>query len=222
MAGDMFDIAIRKTHGECSIDCTIRTEKRVVVLTGPSGVGKTTILHCIAGLQRPDSGHITIVGRVLLDSAGTTNLPVQARGCGYAFQDNRLFPHMRVSANLAFGMAEGVGPPTFTPPFTLHDIAEMMDLGPLLDRFPRDLSGGEKRRVAIARAILSSPRFLMLDEPLASLDTARAEAVLAMLEQVLQQTQMPVIYVTHNPAELAAFDPHIVTLGQSGLPSRQT
>lgn len=212
MSSDVFDIAFRKQIGDCLVDCTIATNARLVALTGPSGIGKTSALNCIAGLLRPDAGHIAIGGNRLFDAARVLDLAPHLRGCGYLFQDSRLFPHLSVEKNLRFAQRSD----NRAAPFNIASIAAMLDITPLLNRMPRDLSGGETRRVALARTLVSGADFLLLDEPLASLDPARGNAVLQVLEMVLGEADMPVLYVTHDPSELARFDPYVVELAQVG------
>lgn len=208
MSSEVFDIAFRKQIGECLIHCTVATDTRLVALTGPSGIGKTSALNCIAGLLRPDAGHIAIGGKRLFDAARDLDLAPHLRGCGYLFQDSRLFPHLSVEKNLRFAQRADDS----AVPFSIASVAAMLDITALLNRMPRHLSGGETRRVALARTLVSGADFLLLDEPLASLDPARGDAVLRALEMVLGEAHMPVLYVTHDPSELARFDPHVVEM----------
>lgn len=193
-----FDLHITKHIGDCRIDCTIQTSKQLIALVGPSGAGKTTLLNCIAGLTAPDAGHIDIAGQTLFNAEDGTNLKPDARGCGYVFQDNRLFPHMSVERNLQYG-AKSSGT---SSPYTLEGIADLLDIAALLQRKPANLSGGEQRRVAIGRALLSGPEFLLLDEPLSSLDSDRGETILSTIENLRDQTGIPILYVSHSTAEV--------------------
>lgn len=206
-----FDIAIRHQRGDARIDLDIRSEAQLLAIVGPSGIGKTTLLHCIAGLLRPDKGRIAIAGRTLFDSKAGIDLPVQQRRAGFVFQDNRLFPHMRVSANLAYGekRVDNVS----AAPMNRADTVEFLGIGHLLDRYPSTLSGGEARRVAIGRALLSAPRFLLLDEPLTSIDRNRREDIMALIERIRDEIGLPTIYVSHEESEVARLAGDVVELG---------
>jgi molybdate transport system ATP-binding protein len=198
-----FDVAVQLTRGDLRIGRPINTGPGVTVLFGRSGVGKTTMLNMIAGLIRPDKGHVRVNGELLFDYRDGTNVPPERRRAGYVFQDARLFPHRRVRANLLYGARDDR---------RLQDVAAMLDVAHLLDRWPRTLSGGEARRVAIGRALLSDPRFLLLDEPLASLDEARAEEVTRALETLRDGTGLPMILVTHDRAEAERLGNHVVPM----------
>lgn len=204
-----FDLHIKKRIGERSIDLAINEGAGLVALTGPSGAGKTTVLNCIAGLLAPDHGHIAIGGTVLFDRTLRADLPPEARRCGYVFQDSRLFPHLSVARNLAYGEA-------LTAPgnrwIGLQEVAKLLDIADLLDRRSATLSGGETRRVAIGRALLSAPRFLLLDEPLVSLDPARGEQVLQCVERIRDELGLPMLYVSHDAAEVARLTDRVVAL----------
>src|SRR6202000_1935825 len=156
-----FDVELTKRLGERDIACRFTAEGGLTVLFGPSGVGKTSVLNMIAGLLRPDAGYVRVAGETLFDAATGVDLPPERRGAGYVFQEPRLFPHLRVRANLLYGARDDAA---------LGETTDLLDIGSLLDRWPRTLSGGEARRVAIGRALLADPRFLLLDEPLSSLD----------------------------------------------------
>lgn len=204
-----FSLHIEKRIGERSIDLAIDDSARLVAMTGPSGAGKTTVLNCIAGLLTPDHGHIAIGGTMLLDRSLNIDLPPEARRCGYVFQDSRLFPHLSVARNLMYGEAlaslenRWIG---------LEELANLLDIADLLDRRPDTLSGGETRRVAIGRALLAAPRFLLLDEPLASLDPARGEQVLQCIERIRDELGLPMLYVSHDAAEVARLTDRVVEL----------
>lgn len=198
-----FDVAVQLTRGDARVGAAFETGPGVTVLFGRSGVGKTTILHMIAGLVRPDKGHVRVGGRTLFDRNAGVELPPERRRAGYVFQDVRLFPHRRIRANLLYGAGRNAG---------LAATAAMLDIAHLLDRWPRTLSGGEARRVAIGRALLAEPDFLLLDEPLASLDAARAEEVMRALEALRDATGLPMLLVTHDRAEAERLGNHIVRL----------
>jgi molybdate transport system ATP-binding protein len=196
-----FDVDVSVRRGERLVAGVFAGDERAVALFGRSGVGKTTILDMIAGLVRPDRGHVRVDGETLFDDAARVDLKPERRRIGYVFQEARLFPHLSVRANLGYG----------APDRDLSPIA-FLGLEPLLDRHPRTLSGGEARRVAIGRALLARPRLLLLDEPTASLDRARAEDVLSAIEQVRDVARVPLILVTHDPVEASRIAARIVEL----------
>ena len=146
----------------------------------------------VAGLLRPDRGHVRVGSRLLFDAGRGIDLAPQHRHAGVVFQEPRLFPHLNVRRNLLYGAARSAA---------LADVAARLDIAHLLDRWPRTLSGGEARRVAIGRALLSEPEFLLLDEPLASLDRARREEAMRMIERVRDETRLPMLIITHDPEE---------------------
>ncbi|MCB2087600.1 MAG: ATP-binding cassette domain-containing protein [Sphingomonadaceae bacterium] len=201
-----FDIALELVRGERRIACTIASDAKLVALTGPSGAGKTSVLDAIAGLLRPAHGHIRIGETVLFDSAQAIDLLPERRGAGYVFQDMRLFPHRRVGANLTYGQRDGSW-------ITTDEVISLLDIGKLLDRWPATLSGGEARRVAIGRALLSSPDFLLLDEPLASLDQPRGEEILRLIERIRDELTIPILLVSHDPAEVARLTDVVAAIG---------
>jgi molybdate transport system ATP-binding protein len=195
-----FDIDIRKRIGEAGIACRIEPSDGLTVLFGPSGAGKTSVLNMVAGLLAPDAGHIR-VGEETLFGEGV-NLPPEQRRAGYVFQEPRLFPHLRVRANLLYGAGEAPA----------LDSVDFLGIGHLLDRWPRTLSGGEARRVAIGRALLSKPRFLLLDEPLSSLDRARREEIMTVIERLRDEAGLPILMVTHDRAEAERLGSRIVEM----------
>lgn len=172
-------------------------QARVVALAGPSGAGKTSVLHAIAGLVRPESGRIEIDGRVLYDSAAGTDVPTHRRRVGYVFQDARLFPHLDVRRNLLYGRHGGA-----QARFGFDAVVELLGIGHLLDRRTRHLSGGEAQRVAIGRALLSQPSILLFDEPLSALDPARRDELIPWLQRVRDEVRLPMLYVSHHPDEV--------------------
>jgi molybdate transport system ATP-binding protein len=195
-----FEIALRHRIGETDIALDAHSAEPLTALVGPSGIGKTTVLNAIAGLVQPDCGRIAVNGNVLFDSVAGIDLPPEKRRAGYVFQDNRLFPHMRVRANLAYG--ERLSRPEHRW-IGQAEVVAFLGIGPLLDRWPATLSGGEARRVAIGRALLAAPRFLLMDEPLTSLDMARGEEILRVVERIRDELAIPILYVSHSPAEVA-------------------
>lgn len=199
MSAAAFDIDIVLQRADREIAVGITGGERLVALVGHSGVGKTSVLDAIAGLLRPVRGHIAVDGSVLFDSAGGTNVPPERRGAGYVFQDSRLFPHLSVEQNLTFGLRHGG---QAEPIVELGECAELLGIAHLLQRRPRALSGGEIRRVAIGRALLRGPRFLLLDEPTASLDDARRDGILRIVETIRDRFSLPIIYVSHDQREV--------------------
>jgi molybdate transport system ATP-binding protein len=196
----MIEIDIGKQLGAFQLDAHLHGEAHgVTALVGRSGAGKTTILQAIAGGLRPDRGRIAIAGRVLFDHAAGIIMPVHQRRIGYVFQDGRLFPHLTVHGNLLYGWSRS-GPDR---PFAVDAIVALLGLVPLLARRPHDLSGGEKQRVAIGRALLSQPLLMLYDEPLAALDPERKAELLPFLEQVARTFRLPSIYVSHAIDEVA-------------------
>ncbi|MHA6722530.1 ATP-binding cassette domain-containing protein [Sphingomonas sp. RS2018] len=199
-----FDVDVAGQIGERPIACRFVADGGVTVLFGPSGAGKTSILNMIAGLIRPARGHVRIGERTLLDTEGAIDVPPHRRRIGYVFQDSRLFPHRRVRANLLYGAA-GEG--------ALAATVAMLGIGHLLDRWPRTLSGGEARRVAIGRALLSDPEVLLLDEPLSSLDAARRAEIEKAIVTLQAETRLPIVLVTHDMREAERLGTRIVEIG---------
>lgn len=202
----MLTVDIARRQGDLSLLLALSVgggEPGITAVFGPSGAGKSSLLTLIAGLQTPDRGLIRLGDRVLFERAPGCrprhNLPPETRRLGLVFQDARLFPHLSVRSNLQFGWS-------LCPPedrrLTLGPVAEMLGVSSLLDRRPASLSGGEKQRVAVGRALLSSPRLLMMDEPLAALDSARKAEILPFLARLPQEFGIPVLYVTHSMEEV--------------------
>ena len=181
----------------------------ITAVFGPSGAGKSMLLSAIAGLHRLEAGRIRWQGRVLEDTAQRERVPPHRRGIGLVFQDARLFPHLTVRSNLAY--AERRRPADRTVP-VLAEMAQRLDVSDLLDRPVRNLSGGEKSRVALARALLSAPELLLLDEPFAALDGKRRRAFLAMLREVSAAQRLPMMVVTHQIEDAVELADHVVAL----------
>ncbi len=185
----------RKALAGYTLDATLDLPLAgLTVLFGPSGAGKSTLMNLIAGLHRPDSGRIALGDTVFFDAAQGIDRPVQARGLGVVFQDGRLFPHLTVRHNLEYGLKRARDR---APTIRLDAVVDLLGIGALLDRRPHTLSGGEKQRVAIGRALLAQPRLLLMDEPLASLDVARKAEVLPYIERLRDELRVPIVYVTH-------------------------
>lgn len=204
----MFDLDIRLRRGDFARHVRVDDGSRVIALTGRSGAGKTSVLHAIAGLVRPESGRIAIGERVLFDAANGIDLPPHLRRVGYVFQDTRLFPHRDVAGNLRYGRHPARG----RPRFDFDAVAELLGVAPLLSRRTANLSGGEAQRVAIGRALLSQPDILLLDEPLSMLDAARREELLPYLRRVRDEARLPIVYVSHHAADAAQLSASIHAL----------
>ena len=197
-----FEIHVRKRLGDRDIALDLDAGEGATILFGPSGAGKTSVLNMVAGLLQPDSGTIRVAGETLFE-AGAIDLPPERRRAGYVFQDARLFPHLRVRDNLRYARPKH--------PLDMGAIA-FLGIDALLDRWPRSLSGGEARRVAIGRAVLSDPAFLLLDEPLSSLDAARREEITRAIEHLRDVVKVPILMVTHDPAEAERIGTRIVSI----------
>ena len=201
-----FDLDVAKRLGDAEIACRIEGGAGLTVLFGPSGAGKTSVLNMVAGLVEPDRGHVRVGGEALFDAALGLDLPPERRRAGYVFQEPRLFPHKRVRANLLYGWRDSEGA------VDVDETIALLGLAALLDRWPRTLSGGEARRVAIGRALLSNPRFLLLDEPLSSLDRARREEIMGLIERLRDALGLPILMVTHDRAEAERLGNRIVEI----------
>jgi len=181
--------------------------KGVTALFGPSGCGKTTLLRCMAGLTRAAQGQLTVNGEVW--QSASSFLPTHQRQLGYVFQEANLFAHLNVRCNLQYGQARV---PSNEQRIELASVIDLLGIGHLLERMPQGLSGGERQRVAIARALLTSPRLLLMDEPLAALDIARKNEFLPYLERLHDELDIPVVYVSHAPDEVARLADHIIVM----------
>jgi len=204
------EVGIKHRFGAFALDIAFKTERAgVTALFGPSGAGKTSVVNAVAGLFRPAEGRIVVAGRVVLDTKAGVFVPARARRTGYVFQDSRLFPHMNVEDNLRFGWRRA---PARMDEHEIDHVVEMLGLTRLLERDPKALSGGEKGRVALGRALLSSPDILLLDEPLAALDAARRAEILPYLERLRDETKLPMLCVSHTVDEVARLADEIVVL----------
>jgi molybdate transport system ATP-binding protein len=194
----VLSVSVQKRLGQFNLQATFAGAGGVTALFGPSGAGKTSIINMIAGLVRPDDGRITLGDTVLFDAAAKIDVPVHRRHIGYVFQEGRLFPHLSVAHNLAYGRwMSGL-------PFDADKqerVIRLLDIGALIHRRPGKLSGGERQRVAIGRALLLQPRLLLLDEPLASLDAPRKADILPYLERLRDEAGVPMVYVSHQADE---------------------
>ena len=205
----MLRVDVSKQLGEFSLQAAFTSEGRVTGLFGASGAGKTSLINMIAGLLRPDRGSIAIDDETLDDTTANLHVPPHRRRIGYVFQDARLFPHLDVRQNLDYGrrmnrLAED--------PAQRARVADLLEIGGLLDRRPGKLSGGERQRVALGRALLSKPRLLLLDEPLGSLDEGRKVEILPYLVRLRDEANVPMVYVSHNADEMRQLATSIVML----------
>jgi molybdate transport system ATP-binding protein len=204
----MLAVSVEKQFDEFALRASFESAGGATALFGPSGAGKTSIISMIAGLVAPERGRIALDGDVLFDDAAGVNVPAWRRRIGCVFQEGRLFPHLSVRHNLDYGRW-AAGQPADAEGFA--HVVELLNIGPLLDRRPGKLSGGERQRVAVGRALLMRPRLLLLDEPLASLDTARKGEILPYLER-LRDGQVPMIYVSHDASEVRRIASRVVRL----------
>jgi molybdate transport system ATP-binding protein len=205
----MLVVHAEKQLGEFPVNVSFTSDSGATALFGPSGAGKTSVINMIAGLLRPDRGRIVLDDEVLFDEATGVAVPPWRRRIGYVFQEGRLFPHFTVKHNLDYGRWMGG---QADDPAAFNRVVELLDIGHLLERRPGKLSGGERQRVAVGRALLMRPRLLLLDEPLASLDTARKRDILPYLERLRDEARVPIIYVSHNAAEVKRIASHVVRI----------
>ena len=214
----VLDVRCAVTLGTFDLDANFSAGPGITVLVGPSGAGKTTILHLVAGLMRPQRGRIAIGGDVLADTDARVFVPPHKRRIGLVFQDAQLFPHLSVEQNLAFGgwfARHKAGMPR-------EHVIDVLGIGGLLDRRPARLSGGEKGRVALARALLSSPRLLLLDEPLSGLDDEKRQTILPLIEKVRDEFGVPMLYVTHAREEAQRLATRIITIDRGRVVGSET
>ena len=208
------EVALRHRFPGVAIDIAFTApEPGITVLFGPSGSGKSTVIAAAAGLLHADSSRVVAGGAVLADTARGLFLPPEKRGVGLVFQDARLFPHMRVAANLRYGLRRTRA----APRIGFEEVVELLGIRDLLERRPHTLSGGERQRVAIGRALLRQPRLLLMDEPLASLDAARKAEILPYLVRLKRRLDLPVLYVTHSLDELLELADHVVLIESGRL-----
>lgn len=205
-----FDVTVTLQRASRQLAYALTAGPGLTALFGPSGAGKTSLLDAVAGLLRPASGRMVINGAVLFDADAGIDLRPEQRACGYVFQDLRLFPHQTVRQNLQFGTNRARG---INAALGWDHVLELLGIEGLLDRMPATLSGGEAQRVAIGRALLSGPRFLLLDEPLASVDAARREEILRLIERIRDELALPILYVSHDRGEVERLAHTIVPVG---------
>ncbi|MDY7371580.1 ATP-binding cassette domain-containing protein [Acinetobacter oleivorans] len=195
----LIDCRFQLQMGQFHIEPNFQSDASVIGLFGASGSGKTSILHAIAGLNTPHSGLIKIQGQTWFDSDHKINLSTQKRHVGLVFQDAQLFPHKTVKQNLLFGLKHLSQQERH---FKADYIIELLKLGHLLERMPIKLSGGEKQRVALGRALLYSPKLLLLDEPLSALDANHKAEIIPFFQKVKEEIKIPMIYVSHDIQEI--------------------
>lgn len=206
----MMDVRLHLKYAAFALDVDLQLPGRgVSALYGHSGSGKTTCLRCIAGLERAEEGFVKINDKVWQDSQKGLFVPAHKRALGYVFQEASLFPHLSVRANLEFGLKRI---PRQQRRVDMAQATELLGIGHLLERHPQHLSGGERQRIGIARALLTSPRLLLMDEPLAALDSKRKSEILPYLERLHDELDIPVLYVSHAQDEVARLADHIVLL----------
>lgn len=200
---------VRLPLADFDLALDLRLAGRVTAVFGPSGAGKTSLLEIVTGLRRPESGRVTLDAVVLSDAAARLHLPPSRRAIGYVPQDGALFPHLNVRENLRYGARRAANP---APGLDYDHVVAVLEIGALAGRDVASLSGGEKQRVALGRALLSSPRLLLLDEPLAGLDLALKERLLPCLRRARDEFAVPMLVVTHSPDEVMALCDDVVLL----------
>ena len=207
------NVNIDKIVGKFYLKTKFNADIGITAIFGPSGAGKSTLVNLIAGLMKPNNGYIKIFNELIFDSEQKINVPVNKRGIGFVFQDARLFPHMKVEANLKyshrFGRRGQLG--------SFSEIVEVLNLEGILNRLPENLSGGEKQRVAMGRALLSNPKILILDEPLASLDEGLKAEVIPYLEFLRDNFNLPILYISHSQSEDARLSDKIIVLEKGSI-----
>lgn len=202
-----------------ALEVDLILDRAITGIFGASGAGKTSFLDLIAGLRRPSGGRMLLNDDVLFDAETRLHLPPRLRRIGYVPQDLALFPHLSVRANLAYGYRRGT---TANDQFTISRVTEVMEITSLLERNVTNLSGGEQQRVAFARAILSTPRLLLLDEPMSSLDSRLKQRLIPFLLRIRDEFAIPLVYVTHDAGELAALCDEVIVLERGRLTRRGT
>ncbi len=206
----MLEVDVRRRLGDLRIEARFRSDRGLTALFGRSGAGKTSIVNMVSGLLRPDEGRIEVDGHVLFDGAAGIDLPPWKRRLGYVFQEGRLFPHLSVRSNLLYGRRFA---PAGECGLSLDRVTALLDLKAFLKRRPHSLSGGEKQRVAVGRALLSNPRALLMDEPLASLDVLMKNEILPYIER-LDEMGIPILYVSHSLDEVSRLARNLVLVAE--------
>ena len=204
---------LKSTRRSFHLQVRFQTDSQRLVILGPSGSGKSLLLKAIAGLMRPDRGHIRLDGTPLFDRAAKLDLPTQARQIAYLFQDYALFPHLNVRQNIGFGLSRGL----LNPRATLqHEAVEYwldaFELRPVADQLPDELSGGQRQRTALARALIAKPRALLLDEPFSALDPQLRIHMRRELDELQRRLQVPMLLITHDPEDAEVFGDQVLHL----------
>jgi molybdate transport system ATP-binding protein len=207
------DIDIRLSQGAFHLNACLVVEDSATGIFGHSGSGKSTLLRCIAGLAKPDEGHIKLDGETLFDSKQRIFIPPHKRRIGMVFQEPRLFPHWSVRKNLHAGKRKL----ETEPPYSEQQVIELTETAPLLDRAVQQLSGGEKQRVALARALLAYPRLLMMDEPVSALDARFKARIMPFLDRIHRDLGTPSLYVSHNLSEILKLSNQIALMKNGGI-----
>lgn len=197
-----------------NLEAEIKVSNEILVLVGPSGSGKTTILKCLAGLKTPSQGTIQVHKRTLYSSEQKINLPPRERRVGYVFQEYALFPHMNVKKNVMYGLS---GEQSRLKSHRAQEVLDMMGILHLQDRYPQQISGGEKQRVALARALVTKPEIMLLDEPLSALDQEIRSELQLELKKLQRQWQIPFVLVTHDLNEAEILGDQIIRINQGKL-----
>lgn len=206
----MLEIDVRHRQGAFDLTVGLSIGDGLTALFGPSGSGKTTLVNLVAGLIRPDHGRIAFNGELWADGESRRFVPPHRRRIGYVFQEARLFPHLTVRANLRYGARFA---PRHEPGEELDRVVDLLQISPLLDRRPALLSGGEKQRVALGRALMAKPRLLLMDEPLSALDHELKVAILPDIERMRDQAGIPILYVSHSIEEVTRLATRVVVMG---------
>ncbi len=217
MSVELSGLRLPLAHFTLEVDAALHG--RVTAIFGASGSGKTSLLEIIAGLRRPATGAVRVHGTTLTDTATRTFLPAERRAIGYVPQESALFPHLSVRANLRYGFVAGQTRPAG---LSFEHITEVLEIAAFTERAVHTLSGGEKQRVALGRALLSSPRLLLLDEPLAGLDTSLRDRLMPYLARVRDEFAIPMLYVTHSPDEVMALCDDVLVLSRGHIEQRGT
>ncbi|KAF2990728.1 molybdenum ABC transporter ATP-binding protein [Methylocystis sp. MJC1] len=210
----MISLDVRLKRKGFELACALQSDARVLALHGPSGAGKSTLAHLIAGVARPDSGRIVVDGVTLVDTENRVFLPPEKRRIGVVFQDALLFPHLSVKTNILFGQFFTPKPERRAP---FDAIINTLGVGHLLERSPETLSGGERQRVGLARALLSSPRLLLMDEPMAALDHARRLEIMTLIERLRDEFNTPIVLVSHSAEEIARLADEAVIINKGRI-----
>jgi molybdate transport system ATP-binding protein len=215
----VIEIEVSHRLGAFAIEAHVIARGATLALCGPSGAGKTTLLNIIAGLIRPREGRIVVDGVIFLDTAAGVDLPPRQRQVGYVFQELRLFPHLKVEGNLLYGRRFARSSERLVD---FDHVVDLLGIRSLLGRRPGRLSGGEKQRVAIGRALLADPRLLLMDEPLAALDDARRAEILSYIEKLRAAFAIPIVFVSHRFSEVQRLASDVAMLDYGKVVSTQS